>query len=130
MMHRERVSHNCVLKPVRTWWQDPLILEVAQMTISPYVDVRRYIKNFCDLIVRAAQGSLYAIIRRYKKWASLILPILFDALTAHLDIDAVKGALHTLRLSTVEHTLARNWEYTESYLLGLFEAWHNHERVI
>jgi hypothetical protein len=42
MMHRERVSHNNILKPARTWWQDPLINQVARMTISPYVDVRRY----------------------------------------------------------------------------------------
>ena len=41
-MHRDRVSHNNVLKPARTWWQDPLIIQVAHMTISPYVDVRRY----------------------------------------------------------------------------------------
>lgn len=82
-----------------------------------------------QLIVRAAQGSLYVIIRRYKKWASLVLPILFEAL-ASTDIDAVKGALHTLRLSTVEHTLARNWDFTDSYVLRLFQAWHNHDRVV
>jgi hypothetical protein len=41
MMHRERVSHNLVAKPSRTWWQDALIKEVARMTISPYIDVRK-----------------------------------------------------------------------------------------
>ena len=41
MMHRERVSHNLVAKPSRTWWQDRLIKEVALMTISPYIDVRK-----------------------------------------------------------------------------------------
>lgn len=41
MMHRERVSHNCILRASRTWWQDPLILQISRMTISPYVDVRR-----------------------------------------------------------------------------------------
>jgi hypothetical protein len=41
-MHRERVSHNAIIKPIRTWWQDPLITQVTHMTISPYIDVRRY----------------------------------------------------------------------------------------
>ena len=41
-MHRERVSHNFAVKPSRTWWQDSLIKDVVQLTISPYVDVRRY----------------------------------------------------------------------------------------
>jgi hypothetical protein len=41
-MHRERVSHNAIIKPTRTWWQDPLITQVTHMTISPYIDVRRY----------------------------------------------------------------------------------------
>jgi hypothetical protein len=40
-MHRERASHNAIVKPARTWWQDELILQVTHMTISPYVDVRR-----------------------------------------------------------------------------------------
>ena len=41
MMHRERTSHNAVIKPTRTWWQDELIKNVIEMTISPYIDVRR-----------------------------------------------------------------------------------------
>ena len=40
-MHRERSSHNAVIKPTRTWWQDELIKNVIEMTISPYIDVRR-----------------------------------------------------------------------------------------
>jgi hypothetical protein len=43
MVHRERVSHNLIIKPTRTWWQDNLIKEVAAMTTSTYVDVRKYI---------------------------------------------------------------------------------------
>jgi hypothetical protein len=78
--------------------------------------------------LRASQGSLYVIIRRYKKWAPLILPALLDALLS-LDIDTVKGALHTLRLSTIEHTLARNWEYTDKYVISLIEAWGHFDRV-
>jgi hypothetical protein len=77
---------------------------------------------------RASQGSLYVIIKRYKKWAPLVLPILINALKS-ADIDTVKGALHTLRLGTVEHTLARNWEYTDKYVLAIFEAWENYDRV-
>ena len=68
------------------------------------------------------------IVRRYKKWAPLVLPILIASLKAS-DIDAVKGALHTLRLSTVEHTLARNWEFTDQYVLGVFAAYENFDRV-
>ena len=43
MMHRERVSHNLIIKPFRTWWQDPLIQVVASMATSSYVDVRMYL---------------------------------------------------------------------------------------
>jgi hypothetical protein len=68
------------------------------------------------------------IIRRYKKWAPLVVPILITALKDS-DIDTVKGALHTLRLSTIEHTLARNWDYTENYIMALFEAFDNFDRV-
>lgn len=46
-----------------------------------------------------------------------------------MDIDTVKGALHTLRLATIEHTLARNWDFTEDYVLALFEAFGNFDRV-
>lgn len=68
------------------------------------------------------------IVRRYKKWAPLVLPILISALKS-TDIDTVKGALHTLRLGTIEHTLARNWDFTEDYVLALFEAFDNFDRV-
>jgi hypothetical protein len=68
------------------------------------------------------------IIRRYKKWAPLIVPILIQSLRS-TDIDTVKGALHTLRLRTIEHTLARNWEYTGDYVEALFEAFNSFDRV-
>ena len=77
---------------------------------------------------RTSQGILYVIIRRYKKWAPLVIPTLIQSLRS-TDIDTVKGALHTLRLRTIEHTLARNWEYTEDYVVALFEAFNNFDRV-
>jgi hypothetical protein len=51
LMHRERVSHNAVLKPLRTRWQDSLITQVTQMAISPYIDVRRCFISLQNLIV-------------------------------------------------------------------------------
>ena len=81
-----------------------------------------------QLILRTAQGTLYVIIRRYKKWAPLVLPTLITSLK-ETDMDTVKGALHTLRLSTIEHALARNWEYIDQYVLALFEAYNNFDRV-
>lgn len=68
------------------------------------------------------------IVRRYKKWAKLVLPILISSLKDS-DIDTVKGALHTLRLGTLEHTLARNWEFTGDYVSAVFEAFENFDRV-
>jgi hypothetical protein len=68
------------------------------------------------------------IIRRYKKWAPLVLPTLLDALKDK-DIDSVKGALHTLRVTLIEHTLARNSEYTENYVVGLIHAFESFDRV-
>jgi hypothetical protein len=129
IVHRQRVSHNTIIKPSRTWWQDALIKEVAQMTISPYIDVRRYPCYYLSsLIQRASQGVLFHIVRRFKSWASLVLPILIPALRSK-DMDTVKGALHTLRVSTLEHTLARHWEFTDHYILALFEAFNNFDRV-
>ena len=81
-----------------------------------------------QLIISASQTSLFVIIRRYKKWAPLVLPTLLDALKS-TEIDTVKGAVHTLRLNTIEHTLARNWEYTDKYVLALIEAWSTFDRV-
>lgn len=77
---------------------------------------------------RTSQGILFVIIRRFKKWAPLVLPVLISALKS-TDMDTVKGALHTLRLATIEHTLARNWDFTEDYVLALFEAFGNFDRV-
>jgi hypothetical protein len=77
---------------------------------------------------RTSQGILYVVVRRYKKWAKLVLPIIISSLK-DLDIDTVKGALHTLRLSTIEHTLARNWEFTGDYVSAVFEAFENFDRV-
>jgi len=71
---------------------------------------------------------LYLIVRRYKKWAPLVLPTLIAALKSE-DIDKVKGAIHTLRIGTVEHTVARNWDYTPEYMLALFKAFETHDRV-
>jgi hypothetical protein len=127
MMHRERVSHNLVIKPTRTWWQDRLISEVVKMTTSPFIDVRQY--ALPDLTNnRASQNSLYVIIRRYKKWAPLVLPELINSLHRK-DTDAVKGALHVLRLDTIVRVLARNWEYLDTYLEGLIVAWTSWDRV-
>ena len=128
MMHRERSSHNAVVKPTRTWWQDELIKDVIDMTISPYIDVRRWVLHLCQLNFRASQTSLFVIIRRYKKWAPLVLPALIEALKS-AEMDTVQGAVHTLRLSTIEHTLARNWDYTDRYILALIEAWSKFDRV-
>jgi hypothetical protein len=77
----------------------------------------------------AAQGTLYGIVRRYKKWAPFIIPPLTKALKIH-DIDAVKGALHTLHMSTIEHALARNWEFTAVYIQSLMDAWNRFDRVV
>jgi hypothetical protein len=46
MMHRERVSHNSIHKSARTWWRDPLIVELTRMAVSPYVDVRRSVQTY------------------------------------------------------------------------------------
>jgi hypothetical protein len=45
-MHRERVSHNFAVKPARTWWQDAIIRDVVGLTVSPYIDARRYLIAF------------------------------------------------------------------------------------
>jgi hypothetical protein len=58
-----------------------------------------------------------------------VLPTLIEALKS-MEIDTVKGAVHTLRLSTIEHTLARNWDYTDKYVLALIEAWSKFDRVL
>jgi hypothetical protein len=116
-MHRERVSSNHAIRPNRTWWQDPFVKEIVNMAISPYIDVRR-----------TAQARLSMIARRYKKWPAIVLPTLIDALKDS-DIDKVKGALHTLRLSTLEHAVATNWDYLDKYVLAATEAWKNHDRV-
>jgi len=42
VVQRERVAHNSIQRHARTWWQDPLIQQVTLMTISPYVDIRRF----------------------------------------------------------------------------------------
>lgn len=129
-MQRERVNHNTANKPSRTWWQDPLITQVVNMSINPYMDVRMYNQLvLVVLICRAFQSILYLIVRRYKKWAPLVLPTLITALKSE-DIDKVKGALHTLRIGTIEHSLARNWDYAPDYLLALFKAFENHDRVL
>lgn len=85
--------------------------------------------SITNITYRTSQGILYVIIRRYKKWAPLVLPVLISALKS-TDIDTVKGALHTLRLATIEHTLARNWDFTEDYVMALFEAFNNFDRVL
>jgi hypothetical protein len=77
---------------------------------------------------RASQRSLYYIIRRYKKWAPLILSPIIERLKSE-DIDVVKGALHTTHMPTIEHTVARNWEYLSHYVLTLFEMWDHFDRV-
>jgi hypothetical protein len=118
MLHRARVLHNQKAKGKRTWWQDRLISQLVLISISPYVDARR-----------AGQGSLYATVRRFKNWAPLVLPPLLDALKSS-DIDQVKGAQHTLRLSTaIEHTLIRNWDYTDKYILAIIEAWQRFDKI-
>ena len=78
---------------------------------------------------RAAQGILYMIIRRFKKWAPLVLPVLIKSLQATTDIDAVKGALHSLSLNSIERTIARSWEYIDEYVVALFHAFDNYDRV-
>lgn len=127
-MHRERVSHNCSVKPARTWWQDALIEDILALTTNPYVDVRRYRNSYISLIHRAAQGSLYGIVRRYKKWAPIVIPPLIRSLQS-TDIDTVKGALHTLHLSTIEHAVARNWEYAAAYVNNNVLTWQRFDRV-
>lgn len=57
-----------------------------------------------------------------------MLPSLIESLRS-AEIDTVKGAVHALRLSTIEHTLARNWDYTDKYILSLIDAWLKFDRV-
>jgi hypothetical protein len=127
-MQKERVNHNSIVKPERTWWQDQIFLQIAQLSLSPYVDVRKFVLVLFMVNSRASQVVLYGVVKRFKKWAPLILPFLLKSLESS-DIETVKGSLHTLRLSTIEHKLARNWEFAEKYVLSVFEAWKKFDRV-
>lgn len=117
-MHRERVSNNLILKPTRPWWQNGMISQIVALTINSYLDIRR-----------AAQASLYGIIRRTKKWAPMVILPLFNALKDVDNLDTIKGALHMLHINTIEHTIARNWNYLSEYIERIIYVCQKIDRV-
>ncbi|WVQ81077.1 hypothetical protein IAT38_003199 [Cryptococcus sp. DSM 104549] len=104
----------------RSELDDKLIVNLLDFCLSPFVRVRR-----------SAQSTIDAVGKLYRGTWVLCFPQLFDALKPGTDPDVMKGALYTLRYSTMGIArIARDWRQLLTLTELLLGAHHENKASI
>ncbi|KAJ3537454.1 hypothetical protein NMY22_g5581 [Coprinellus aureogranulatus] len=102
----------------RTEMDDKLIVELTELSLSPYTRIRRQ-----------AQSSLHTASSHFVRSTKLVLPILFDALKKGNDPDRMKGALYLLWIKGTAGYALADHDFSKPFLVALLECQHE-DKVI
>ncbi|KAG0355172.1 hypothetical protein BGZ54_001264, partial [Gamsiella multidivaricata] len=98
----------------KTELHDALILDLTDLSLSQYTDVRK-----------KSQHALLKAVRCYQGAKNLVLPILLKALeSSNTDFERIKGALFLLSSKTLALPCLRDWRFAPDYVLRLCTMHH------
>ncbi|KAF9193043.1 hypothetical protein BGZ51_004276 [Haplosporangium sp. Z 767] len=98
----------------KTELHDALILDLTELSLSRYTDVRKKSQNALLKALRCFQGA-----------KNLVIPVLLRALeSSNTDYERMKGALYSLSSRTLTLPCLRDWRFAPDYVLRLCTAHH------
>ncbi|PCH33382.1 hypothetical protein WOLCODRAFT_21973 [Wolfiporia cocos MD-104 SS10] len=103
----------------RSRLDDELLLDLAEMSLSPYTRLRKH-----------AQAVLYNACGYYVRSTRLILPPLFSALARGSDPDRMKGALYMLWNKGIASYALADVNFHGQYLMSLLQCQHQEKPSI
>ncbi|CAO3568761.1 unnamed protein product [Mortierella alpina] len=93
---------------------DKLIMDLTELSLSQYTDVRKKSQHALLKAVRCFQGA-----------KNLVIPTLLQALeSSNTDYEKMKGALYLLSARTLTLPCLRDWRFVPDYVLRLCTAHH------
>ncbi|KAF9396493.1 hypothetical protein CPC16_001175 [Podila verticillata] len=112
-MHYLRLKTNSFGR-AKTDLHDALILDLTELSLSRYTDVRK-----------KAQQALLKSIRCFQGAKNLVIPVLLKALeSTNTDNERMKGALFLLAARSLSLPCLRDWRFAPDYVLRLCTAYH------
>ncbi|TFK23084.1 ARM repeat-containing protein [Coprinopsis marcescibilis] len=118
LYHFSRVRMNTMYRH-RTELDDQLLLELTELSLSPYTRIRRQ-----------AQSTLLSATQRFVRSTRLLLPTVLNALTKGNDPDRMKGALYILLNKPLASYTISDFEFHKPYLLAMLECQHEEKPSI
>ncbi|KAG0049518.1 hypothetical protein BGZ83_005704 [Gryganskiella cystojenkinii] len=98
----------------KTELHDALIMDLTDLSLSQYTDVRK-----------KSQLALLRAVRCFQGAKNLVLPTLLKALeSSNKDYERMKGALYLLSAKSLALPCLRDWRYVPEYVLRLCTAYH------
>ncbi|GAA5988215.1 hypothetical protein JCM11641_001615, partial [Rhodosporidiobolus odoratus] len=110
LYHTSRLRLNSFYRK-RSKLDDQLIFDLAELSLSAYLGVRR-----------VAQRALDSMIHYFDGTRMLIYPRLFDALKAGTAHDVMKGALYVLGAKAPQNLAILDWRVGPTYILAILSA--------
>lgn len=128
LYHSTRVYLNAMFRR-RDALDDELLLDLVELSLSPYTRVRRYAKPrslyaYLSDDYRYGQSVLTTVTQHYIRSTRFILPHLFDALARGSDPDRMKGALYLLANKPTAGYALADRQYAGRYLTSLLDCQH------
>ncbi|KAF9918681.1 hypothetical protein BX616_006764 [Lobosporangium transversale] len=99
---------------VKTELHDVLMLDLTELSLSQYTDVRKKSQQALLKAVHCYQGAKY-----------LVIPVLLKSLeSSNSDYERMKGALYLLSAKSLTPPCLRNWRFVPDYVQRLCTAHH------
>ena len=111
--HLSRLRHNSTPRP-KSDLDKRLLVDLAQSSLSPYMEVRRNAQSAGEAAFKAIIGS-----------RPLVIPILLSGLENGIktnDYPRIKGAFYSLIFGSLARTVGRNWRFTPRVIKAYVDA--------
>ncbi|KAI1320115.1 hypothetical protein EDD11_002087 [Mortierella claussenii] len=120
MRARRAIAHHYMRLKVNSYGRaktelhDALLLDLTELSLSQYTDVRK-----------TSQQALLKAVRCFQGAKNLVIPVLLKALeSSNTDYERMKGALYLLSAKTLTLPCLRDWRFAPDYVLRLCTAHH------
>jgi proteasome activator subunit 4 len=101
--------HCCARTPLH----DAIMLDLLEMSLGSYAEIRKVSQNALSLTMRSFNGS-----------KALITPYILEALKPDTLADRMKGALYLLTHRSILAAVLRNWKYIPGFVMSICGAQH------
>ncbi|KAG0225196.1 hypothetical protein B0O80DRAFT_458867 [Mortierella sp. GBAus27b] len=113
VMHVQRLKSNSHGR-IRSEMHNSLILDLTDLSLSQYTEVRKM-----------SQSALLRAVKCFQGGKKLIIPTLMKALeSSNTDYESMKGSLHLFTSKSLALTFLQDWRFAPEYILHLCKAHH------